>query len=155
MSREVEVAVIGAGISGIGAAHHLKTKRPNTSFAVLDGREEIGGTWSLFRYPGIRSDSDMPSFGFGFKPWTHRLAIADAHIILDYLREAVADSGLDEHFRFGHKVVSANFSSEEARWTVRFQNPATGEFGTLTSRFVYLGTGYYNYDAGYTPPFRA
>lgn len=150
---DYDVLIIGAGISGIGAAHHLKTKRPTTSFAVLDGREELGGTWSLFRYPGIRSDSDMPSFGFGFKPWTHRLAIADAHIILDYLREAVADSGIDQHLRFGHKVISANFSTDEARWTVRFQNTGTGKFGTLTSRFVYLGTGYYNYDEGYSPEF--
>jgi monooxygenase len=152
-TTDFDVLIIGAGISGIGAAHHLKTKRPTTSFAVLDGRDEIGGTWSLFRYPGIRSDSDMPSFGFGFKPWTHRLAIADAHIILDYLREAVADSDIESHFRFGHKVLSANFSSEDSRWTVRFQNTGTGEFGKLTSRFVYLGTGYYNYDEGYSPEF--
>lgn len=150
---DFDVLIIGAGISGIGAAHHLKTKRPTTSFAVLDGRDEIGGTWSLFKYPGIRSDSDMPSFGFGFKPWTHRLAIADAHIILDYLREAVADGGIDKHLRFGHKVLSANFSSDDAHWTVRFQNSATGEFGELTSRFVYLGTGYYNYDEGHSPDF--
>jgi cation diffusion facilitator CzcD-associated flavoprotein CzcO len=150
---DFDVLVIGAGISGIGAAYHLKTKRPTTTFAVLDGRDEIGGTWSLFRYPGIRSDSDMPSFGFGFKPWTHELAIADAHIILDYLREAVSENGIDQHLRFGHKVLSANFSSEDARWTVRFQNAATGEFGELTSRFVFLGTGYYNYDDGYSPEF--
>jgi cation diffusion facilitator CzcD-associated flavoprotein CzcO len=150
---DFDVLIIGAGISGIGAAHHLKTKRPTTSFAVLDGRDEIGGTWSLFRYPGIRSDSDMPSFGFGFKPWTHRLAIADAHIILDYLREAVADSDIEKHLRFGHKVLSANFSSDDSCWTVRFQNTGTGEFGELTSRFVYLGTGYYNYDEGYSPDF--
>jgi cation diffusion facilitator CzcD-associated flavoprotein CzcO len=150
---DFDVLIIGAGISGIGAAHHLKTKRPTTSFAVLDGRDEIGGTWSLFRYPGIRSDSDMPSFGFGFKPWTHKLAIADAHIILDYLREAVAESNLDQHFRFGRKVVSANFSSAEARWTVRFRDTHTGEFGEMTSRFLYVGTGYYNYDEGYSPEF--
>lgn len=152
-TTDFDVLVIGAGISGIGTAYHLKTKRPTTSFAVLDGRDELGGTWSLFRYPGIRSDSDMPSFGFGFKPWTHNLAIADAHIILDYLREAVSENGLDEHFKFGHKVLSANFSSEDSRWTVQFQNTATGEFGQLTSRFVFFGTGYYNYDNGYSPEF--
>jgi len=153
LQTDFDVLIIGAGISGIGAAHHLKTKRPTATFAVLDGRDEIGGTWSLFRYPGIRSDSDMPSFGFGFKPWTHRLAIADAHIILDYLREAITESNLDEHFRFGRKVISANFSSEEARWTVRFQDTRTGDVGELTSNFVYLGTGYYNYDEGYSPEF--
>lgn len=152
-TTDLDVLVIGAGISGIGTAYHLKTKRPSTTFAVLDGRDELGGTWSLFRYPGIRSDSDMPSFGFGFKPWTHNLAIADAHIILDYLREAVSENGLDEHFRFGHKVLSADFSSEESRWTVHFQNTATGELGQLTSRFVFFGTGYYNYDNGYSPEF--
>ncbi len=152
-TTDVDVLIIGAGISGIGAAHHLTTRRPGTSFAILDGREEIGGTWSLFRYPGLRSDSDMPTFGFGFRPWTHKKAIAEADAILDYLDGTVADAGIAEHIRFGHRVRSARFSSDTGRWTVRADDTRTGEPVQLTARFLFSGTGYYDYESGFTPEF--
>lgn len=150
---DVDVLIIGAGISGIGAAYHLKTRRPGTSFAVLESRESIGGTWSLFQYPGIRSDSDMPTYGFGFKPWTHRTSIADGDVILTYLRETVAENGLGEHIRFGYRVVGAEFSSSEGRWTVTAQRTGSDERVRFTARFLFLGTGYYDHDAGFTPEF--
>ncbi len=150
---DFDVVIIGAGISGIGAAYHLKTKRPSTSFAILEGRSALGGTWDLFKYPGIRSDSDMPSFGFGFKPWTHRQSIADAHVILDYLNEAVDENGIREHIRYNTKVGRADFDTRTTRWTIRTTDAETGESFTYTARFVYSGTGYYNYEAGYTPDF--
>jgi cation diffusion facilitator CzcD-associated flavoprotein CzcO len=150
---DVDVLIIGAGISGIGAAHHLATRRPQTSFAILDGRQEIGGTWSLFRYPGLRSDSDMPTFGFSFRPWTHKKSIAEADVILDYLRGTVADAGLEEHIRFGHHVESASFSSVDERWTVTARRNDTEETVQLTSRFLFSGTGYYDYENGFTPHF--
>jgi len=150
---DVDVLIVGAGISGIGAAYHLATKRPGTSFAILEGRDAIGGTWDLFKYPGIRSDSDLHTFGFAFKPWTHENAIAAADLILDYLGETVAENGLGEHIRFGHKVLSAEFSSATARWTVTARRADTGETVEFTSRFLFSGTGYYDYDSGFTPDF--
>ncbi|WP_432178728.1 flavin-containing monooxygenase [Streptomyces sp. NBC_00063] len=152
-SADVDVLIVGAGISGIGAASHLKSRRPGTSFAVLEGRDSIGGTWSLFRYPGIRSDSDMPTFGFGFKPWTHRKSIADGHLILDYLRQTVRENGLSEHIRFGHQVLSAEFSSSKGRWTVTAQQSGSRKQTRFTARFLFLGTGYYDYEEGFTPEF--
>ncbi|MGW2014700.1 flavin-containing monooxygenase [Streptomyces sp. NPDC001927] len=152
-STDVDVLIIGAGISGIGAASHLTTLRPGTSFAILEGRDGIGGTWDLFRYPGIRSDSDMPTFGYGFKPWTHRKSIADGHLILDYLRQTVAEHGLARHIRFGHRVVSAEFSSATGRWTVTTQQPGSRKKARFTARFLFLGTGMYDHDAGFTPEF--
>jgi len=148
-----DVLIVGAGISGIGAAYHLKTYRPGTTFAVLEGRDSIGGTWSLFQYPGIRSDSDMPSFGYGFKPWTHRKSIADGHIIMDYLQQAVTENHLDEHIRFGYRVLGAQFSSSDGRWTVTAQHARSDESVQFTARFLFLGTGYYDYEAGFTPEF--
>ncbi len=148
---DFDVLIVGAGISGIGAAHHLKFRRPGTSFAVLDGREEIGGTWSLFRYPGLRSDSDMPTFGYGFRPWTHRQSIAGADVILEYLHGAVDDGGLEKHIRFGHRVERASFSSDTGEWTVVAQHD--GEEVELTARFLFSGTGYYSYEGGFTPDF--
>ncbi|MEB3033144.1 flavin-containing monooxygenase [[Mycobacterium] nativiensis] len=150
---DFDVVIIGAGISGIGAAHYLTTQRPTTSFAILEGRADIGGTWNLFKYPGIRSDSDMPSFCFGFQPWTHKKSIADAHIILDYLNAAVGQNGIDGHISFDTKVTSADFDSESGRWSIHAVNSRTGESTVYTARFIYSGTGYYNYEAGYTPEF--
>ncbi|KXO89527.1 flavin-containing monooxygenase [Tsukamurella pseudospumae] len=150
---DVDVVVIGAGISGIGAAYHLATERPSTSYVVLDAGTALGGTWNLFTYPGIRSDSDMPSFGFGFKPWTHTQSIADAHVILDYLNEAVDENGIREHIRFHTRVVAADFDSEAGRWLVRTTDARTGEESTVSARFLYSGTGYYDHAAGYTPSF--
>lgn len=152
-TKHVDVLIVGAGISGIGAACHLKARRPGTSFAVLEGRDSIGGTWSLFRYPGIRSDSDMPTFGFGFKPWTHRKSIADGHTIVDYLRQTVTENGLAERIHCGHRVLSAEFSTSEALWTVTVQRSGNRKKARFTARFLFLGTGYYDYDAGYTPEF--
>ena len=147
----IDALVIGAGISGIGMAYHLKTLRPDTSFAVLEGRDAIGGTWSLHQYPGIRSDSDMPTFGFGFKPWTHRKSIADGHIILDYLQQTVEENDLAGHIRFGYHVDSANFDSRQGLWTVNTTHDGHPE--TFTSRFLFLGTGYYDYENPYIPDF--
>ncbi|MGD9530906.1 MAG: flavin-containing monooxygenase [Pseudonocardia sp.] len=152
-NTHVDVLIVGAGISGIGAAYHLKTRRPGTSFAVLEGRDTIGGTWSLFRYPGIRSDSDMPTFGFGFAPWTHRRAIADGSTIHVYLREIVTENGLEAHIRFGHRVLDAAFSSADGTWTVTVERSGSAEPVQLTSRFLLLGTGYYDYRCGFTPEF--
>jgi len=152
-TTDFDVLIIGAGISGIGAAYHLKTRRPGTTFAILEGKDAIGGTWNQFRYPGIRSDSDMPTFGFGFKPWTHKKAIADGHIILDYLQETVTENHIDEHIRFGHRVSAAEFSSSAGRWTVTVQHGGSDETVQITARFLFSGTGYYDHEAGFTPEF--
>ncbi|RDJ97454.1 flavin-containing monooxygenase [Cupriavidus lacunae] len=150
-----DVLIVGAGISGIGAACHLKARRPGSTFAILEGRDSIGGTWDLFKYPGIRSDSDMPTFGYSFKPWTHRKAIADRNLILDYLRETVTENVIDPHIRFGYKVLAAEFSSSTAHWTITAEHSSTGEQTQFTSRFLFLGTGYYDYESGFTPDFAA
>src|ERR1700744_6038295 len=113
-----DVLVVGAGISGIGAAYHLKTRCPGTSFAIFEGRQAIGGSWDLSRDPGIRSDSDMYTLGFAFRPWTEAKAIADGPSILKYVRDTAAEHGIERHIRFGHKVTAAAWSSEDARWTV-------------------------------------
>ncbi|MFJ1260685.1 flavin-containing monooxygenase [Cupriavidus sp. CuC1] len=148
-----DVLIVGAGISGIGAACHLKARRPGTTFAILEGRDSIGGTWDLFKYPGIRSDSDMPTFGYSFKPWTHPKIIADGHLILDYLRETVTENGIDPHIRFGYKVLAAEFSSSAAHWIITAEHAGTGEQTQFMSRFLFLGTGYYEYESGFTPEF--
>src|SRR3954454_22125846 len=149
---DFDVLIVGAGISGIGAAYHLTQFCPGHSFAILEGREAIGGTWDLFRFPGIRSDSDLFTFGFAFKPWTSNRAIAEADLILDYLRETVAEHDLERHIRFGHRVAAARWSSDEARWTVTAQR-GDGESVELTCRFLFTGTGYYDYEQGFTPAF--
>lgn len=152
---DYDVLIFGAGISGIGAAHYLTTEHPERSFAILESREHIGGTWDLFKYPGLRSDSDLHTFGFGFKPWTDNQAIADAPRILDYLREAVADDKLDEKIQFSRRAVAVDWSSEDQLWTVTVQHndSPVPETSVLTARWIFAGTGYYNYDAGYTPDF--
>ena len=152
-TTDFDVLIVGAGISGIGAAYHLKTRRPNTSFVVLEAHDSIGGTWNLFQYPGIRSDSDMPTFGYSFKPWTHCKSIADGHVILDYLQQTVTENGLGEHIRFGYRVLGAGFDSRQGRWTVTADHASTGETTTFTARFLFLGTGYYDHDAGFAPEF--
>jgi cation diffusion facilitator CzcD-associated flavoprotein CzcO len=150
---DFDVLIIGAGISGIGAAYHLSTRLPGRSLAILEGRAAIGGTWDLFRFPGIRSDSDLFTFGFAFKPWTAVKSIAPADLILDYLHETVAENGLGRHIRFGHRVTAARWSSDEARWTVTAQRADDGETVELTCRFLCSGTGYYDYEQGFTPQF--
>src|SRR3954471_22572014 len=114
-----DVLIVGAGISGIGAGCHLQKRCPGKSYAILEGRADIGGTWDLFRYPGVRSDSDMHTLGYRFKPWTAQKSIADGPSILAYLRETSREFGIDRHIRFGHRVASAEWSSDDARWTVQ------------------------------------
>ena len=148
-----DVLIVGAGISGIGAACHLKRKVSDKSFAILEAREAIGGTWDLFRYPGIRSDSDLHTFAYAFKPWTADNAIADGQEILDYLHETVEEYDVAPHIRFGHKVVGAAWSSEDARWTIRVERVATGETRTVTCAILFSAAGYFSYDAGFRPEF--
>jgi monooxygenase len=145
-----DVLVIGAGLSGIGAACHLVRKRPKTSFAILEARNAIGGTWDLFRYPGIRSDSDMSTFGYAFRPWDDSKAIADGPSILRYLAETARAYGVDRHIRFGLKVVRASWRSEDARWALDVDGP-DGEKLEFSCNFLFLCTGYYEYEAGYMP----
>ena len=154
MSQErehVNVLIVGAGLSGIGAAVHLQQNCPEKSYAILEGREAIGGTWDLFRYPGIRSDSDMFTLGYSFKPWRGENSITDGESILDYIRETAQEYGVEDRVRFGHKVVAAEWSSAEARWTVRAERG--GETVEITCDWLYGCTGYYRYDEGFTPKF--
>lgn len=146
-----DVVIVGAGLSGIGSAHHLKTHCPDKRFVVLEGRARKGGTWDLFRYPGIRSDSDMFTLGFGFRPWTEAKAIADGPSILRYLEETVREGGLERYIRYEHKVVGADWSSDEAMWTVTVET--AGETRQLRCNFLHMCTGYYSYERGYTPDF--
>ncbi|SCG53356.1 flavin-containing monooxygenase [Micromonospora halophytica] len=152
-SDHVDVLVVGAGLSGVGAACHLRRDRPDTTYAVLEARGAIGGTWDLFRYPGIRSDSDMFTLGYSFKPWTDPKAIADGDSIRDYVRETAREYGVEEHIRFHHRVVRAEWDSVTARWTVHVHRDDTDEAVALTCSFLHTCSGYYRYDAGYTPEF--
>jgi len=153
----LDVLIVGAGISGISGAVHLKERCPDRSFAVLEGRSDIGGTWDLFRYPGVRSDSDMHTLGYRFKPWRHEKSIADGPSIMEYLRETIAEYDLARHIRFGHRVVRAEWSSTQSCWTVtaRHSDPSTGAFDevVLTCGFLFMCSGYYSYHEGYTPDF--
>jgi monooxygenase len=151
-TEHVDVLIVGAGLSGIGAAVHLQRNLPGRSYAILESRESIGGTWDLFRYPGIRSDSDMFTLGYAFKPWTGRKSIADGASILDYIKETAREHGVEERIRFGHRVVGAEWSSAEARWAVRAAR-ADGEQVELTCDWLYGCTGYYRYDEGFSPEF--
>ena len=150
-STHVNVLIVGAGLSGIGAAHHLQEAFPQRSYAILEAREAIGGTWDLFRYPGIRSDSDMHTLGYRFKPWVAEKAIADAPAILEYVREAAREGGIDEHIRFGHRVVRAAFSTADGCWEV--EADVAGERVVFTADFLSICSGYYRYDEGFTPEF--
>ncbi|ASK89767.1 flavin-containing monooxygenase [Sphingorhabdus sp. SMR4y] len=147
-----DVLIVGAGLSGIGAAVHLTKRCPGKSFAIVEARERLGGTWDLFKYPGIRSDSDMYTLGYNFKPWTARRAIADAPSILEYLNETVAEYGLRDKIRFNHKVVDANWSSAEALWTVSLQR-GDGSIDTVQCNFLHMCSGYYSYEEGHDPDF--
>ena len=154
MSAEhVDVLIVGAGISGICAGYHVQDKCPGKSYAILEARDAIGGTWDLFRYPGIRSDSDMYTLGFRFRPWPDPKTIADGPAIRKYVRETAAMYGIDERIRFQRKVVSSNWSDEDARWTVEVEATDTGETSTMTCDFLMLCGGYYSYDNPYTPEF--
>ncbi len=148
-----DVLIVGAGLSGIGAAHHLQRSAPQKSYAILEAREDLGGTWDLFRYPGIRSDSDMHTLGYRFRPWTEAKSIADGPSILRYVRATAEEEGIDRQIRFKHRVAAASWSSEQARWTVEVERVDEGAPLTLTCDFLFMCSGYYRYDEGYTPEF--
>ncbi|KRQ24841.1 FAD-containing monooxygenase EthA [Mycobacteroides sp. H001] len=156
-AEDFDIVIIGAGISGIGAAAYFTRELPKKSLIVLEGRDNIGGTWDLFRYPGIRSDSDLHTFGYEFKPWRHETAIADAPLIREYLQETVEENDLIHLIRFGHRVVKSEWSSADSRWTLSVEttDPATGAIHTKSIRagWVFAATGYYRYDEGFTPEF--
>lgn len=147
-----DVLIIGAGISGISASYHIQTYCSGKTFAILEARDNIGGTWDLFKYPGIRSDSDMYTLGFSFRPWTDPKAIADGPSIMKYLKETVEDYDLGKHMHFGHKVLNASWSSETATWTLEVE-VSGGERTTYSCGFFFLCGGYYRYDGGFTPEF--
>ncbi len=151
--EHLDVLIVGAGLSGIGAACHLQTRCPGRTYAILESRECIGGTWDLFRYPGLRSDSDMYTLGYSFKPWREAQAIAEGPSILRYIRETATEHRVEEHIRFYHRVVRAEWSSAEARWSVEAERSDTGETVRLTCGFLLTCTGYYRYDHGYEPDF--
>ncbi|GAA3048548.1 NAD(P)/FAD-dependent oxidoreductase [Gordonia defluvii] len=153
---DYDVVIIGAGISGIGAAHYLRAEHPEKTFAILESRDAIGGTWDLFRYPGIRSDSDLYTFGYEFKPWTDPQSIADAPRILDYLHGAVADDNLADKITFHRRVLAADWSDDTQAWTLTVAQTDKGSRAkpaTITTRWIFSGTGYYNYEQGYAPTF--
>lgn len=149
---DFDVLIVGAGISGIGMAAHLEEMCPDRSYAIVERREQLGGTWDLFRYPGIRSDSDMHTLGFVFEPWKHEKSIADGPAILDYLHRIVDERDIRRHMHFDHKVLSADWRSDEARWHVEIER-GDGSTRRMTARFLYLGSGYYDYDQPYDPGF--
>ena len=151
--NDLDVLIIGAGLSGIGAACHLSKDCPDQRFAILERRQAMGGTWDLFRYPGIRSDSDMFSFGYGFRPWNELKVLADGPAIRNYICETAEEFGVTEHIRYGLKTTAADWSDSEQRWTVTVLREETGETQTFTARFLMGCTGYYNYDKGYLPDF--
>jgi cation diffusion facilitator CzcD-associated flavoprotein CzcO len=147
-----DVIIVGAGLSGIGGACHLKMNCPAKSFLILEGREAMGGTWDLFRYPGVRSDSDMYTLGYRFRPWRDAKAIADGPAILNYIRDTASEFGIDKEIRYGHRVRKASWSSDDARWAIEAET--IDGIKQFTCSFVYLCTGYYDYENGYTPEWR-
>src|SRR5499426_177429 len=149
--EHLDVLIVGAGVSGIDAAYHLKTTCPDRNYAILEGRDAIGGTWDLFRFPGIRSDSDMYTYGFPFRPWTGKKSIVDGASILQYVRETAHEFGIDRRIRFKHRVMRATWSSKDARWTVDVETPE--EWIRLSCNFLLMCSGYFNYQVGHTPNF--
>ena len=152
--KHIDVVVVGAGISGIGAAYNLQKRCPQKSFTILEGRANLGGTWDLFKYPGIRSDSDMHTMGFKFKPWNSPKTIADGPAILSYLNETVEENDLRKKIQFNKKVIGASWSSSEALWTLEVEDQSSKTVEKTTCNILYLCGGYYNYDEGYTPEFK-
>ena len=153
MGECLDMVIVGAGISGIGMAVHMKRECPDKSIAILDRRENLGGTWDLFRYPGIRSDSDMHTLGFSFAPWKHEKSIADGPSILEYLEQITDEYDLRGKIRLGHKVLSADWDSARARWVV-VSETADGSHQRIEARFLFLGSGYYDYDEAYDAGFK-
>ncbi len=150
ITENFDVLIVGAGISGVGAAYHLTHQRPGTSFVVLEALDSFGGTWWTHRYPGIRSDSDLYTFGYRFKPWTGT-PIASAEEILKYMGEVIEDNGLAQHIRYNHKILTASWSSPDKRWTIEATDTATGETRRFTANFLWMCQGYYRHSEGYTP----
>jgi len=154
MDQEIfDVMIVGAGLSGVGAAYHLRDKCPDRSVVILEARDAIGGTWDLFRYPGIRSDSDMHTLGYNFKPWREAEAIADGPAILKYVRDTAAEHNIDSKIRFRHKVLSADWCSDDSLWTVQIARGEPAENITMKCQFLLFCSGYYNYDHGHQPDF--
>jgi monooxygenase len=151
MTEHLDVLIIGAGISGVSAAWHLQDRCPTKSYAILERRDNMGGTWDLFKYPGIRSDSDMFTLGFRFKPWTSATAIAAGPSILEYVKEAAAENGIDKNIRCNHRVVAADWSDADNQWTVTVDRDGVQE--KITCSFLFACSGYYNYDEGFSPKF--
>ena len=151
MPEHLDVLIVGAGLSGVGAACHVRTRFPDKKIAIVEARDAIGGTWDLFRYPGVRSDSDMFTLGYSFRPWKQPKAIADGRSILDYIRETARDYGVDRLIRFNRRVVRAEWSSDDAQWTVDITDTSSGRTEQMTCRMLLSCTGYYRYDEGYTP----
>lgn len=152
-AQQVDVLIVGAGLSGIGSARHLQRECPERSFAILESRATLGGTWDLFRYPGIRSDSDMYTLGYSFKPWLARKSLADGPSILKYITETAAETGVDERIHYQHKVLGASWSSETASWTVDVLRTDTNESVQFSCNFLMMCGGYYDYENAYTPDF--
>ncbi len=151
MHEHVDVIIVGAGLSGVGAAHHLQERCPERSYLILEARQAMGGTWDLFRYPGIRSDSDMHTLGYNFRPWTKAKAIADGPSIREYIEDTAKDGGIDRHICFGHRVTGVAWSTPDARWTVTTEGPdGTAQF---TCNFLHMCSGYYDYERGHAPRF--
>ena len=148
-----DVLIVGAGLSGIGAAHHLQSSCPGKTYAILEAREQSGGTWDLFKYPGIRSDSDMHTLGYSFRPWKQAKAIADGDSILEYIRDTAAENGIEEHIRYSHHVVAAAWSRTDAQWTIQAERGDDRERTQISCSFLMICSGYYRYDHGYTPEF--
>ncbi len=153
MTEHIDVLIVGAGLSGIGAAHYVQTECPWATYAVLEARDAIGGTWDLFRYPGIRSDSDMFTLGYSFRPWPGEKSIADGPSILQYIKDTAAEAGIDEHIRFQHRILSADWSTDDATWHIAAERTDTGATVELTCGFIFSCSGYYRYDHGYLPDF--
>lgn len=148
-----DVIIVGAGLTGIGAAYHLGEKCPDRSYLLLESRQAIGGTWDLFRYPGIRSDSDMHTLGYSFKPWESKKAIADGPAILKYVRETAAENAIEQHIRYGHRLISASWCSKQSFWTLDIRQDTSDATVQMTCNFLYMCAGYYNYEQPHDPQF--
>lgn len=149
----IDVLIVGAGLSGIGAAKHLQMHSPQASWCILESRDAIGGTWDLFRYPGIRSDSDMYTLGYSFKPWVDHKSIADGSTIRQYIQKTADENGITPHIRHGHSVTHATWSTDEACWTITARQKQSDQPVILKARFLYLCCGYYSYKNGHQPEF--
>ena len=150
---DLDVLIVGAGLSGVGAGHYLQTECSWASYAIYEARDAIGGTWDLFRYPGIRSDSDMHTLGYSFRPWDGEKAIADGDSILQYIKDTAAESGVDTHIQFNHRITGADWSTDDSRWHITAERSDTNETVQLTAGFLFACSGYYRYDHGYLPDF--